>query len=90
MTDSMKKELRDGFNKLCDNLYDTAVKSFEMVEKDMPSELTEEQKMQIFSNIFTTCLETQDKLLKATTADVESKLQDKEFMAKAVKEVNNG
>ena len=86
----MKKELRDGINKLCDNLYSTAVKSFEMVEKDMPSELTEEQRMQIFSSVFKTCLETQDKLLKATTVDVESKLQDKEFMAKAMKEVNNG
>ena len=90
MTDSMKKELRDGIDKLCDNLYNTAIKSFEMVEKDMPSELTEEQRMQIFSNVFTTCLETQKKLLDATTADVESKMQDKEFMAKAMKEVNNG
>ena len=90
MTDSMKKELRDGFNKLCDNLYNISVKSFEMVEKDMPAELTEEQKMQIFSNVFSACLETQKKLLDATTADVESKLKDKEFMAKAVKEVNNG
>jgi hypothetical protein len=90
MTDSMKKELRDGINKLCDNLYNTAVKSFEMVEKDMPSELTEEQKMHIFSSVFQTSLETQKKLLDTTTSDVESKLQDKEFMAKAMKEVNNG
>ena len=52
MTDSLKKELRDGFNKLCDNLYNTAVKSFEMVEKDMPSELTEEQNADLFKYIY--------------------------------------
>lgn len=90
MTDSMKKELRDGFNRLCDNLYNITIKSFEMVEKDMPAELTETQKMQIFSNVFSASLETQKKLLDATTSDVQNKLQDKEFMAKVIKEVKNG
>lgn len=90
MTDELKKQLQTGLKQMTDSMFNAVESAFDMVEKEMPDSLTTEQKQQIFTQIFNSCFETQKKLLEATMSDVKNKMQDKEFMATAMKEVNNG
>ncbi|MBR6135033.1 MAG: hypothetical protein IKQ22_00905 [Clostridia bacterium] len=90
MTDELKKQLQTGLKQMTDSMFSAVESAFDMVEKEMPESLTTDQKQQIFTQIFNSCFETQKKLLEATMSDVKNKMQDKEFMATAMKEVNNG
>ena len=90
MTDELKKQLQTGLKQMTDSMFNAVESAFDMVEKEMPDSLTTEQKQQIFTQIFNSCFETQKKLLEATMSDVKNKMQDKEFMAEAVKEVKHG
>ena len=90
MTEELKNQLQTGLKQMTDSMYNAVESAFDMVEKEMPDSLTAEQKQQIFTQIFNSCFETQKKLLEATMSDVKNKMQDKEFMAKAVKEVKHG
>lgn len=90
MTEELKNQLQTGLKQMTDSMYNAVESAFDMVEKEMPDSLTAEQKQQIFTQIFNSCFETQKKLLEATMSDVKNKMQDKEFMAEAVKEVKHG
>lgn len=90
MTEELKNQLQTGLKQMTDGMYSAVESAFDMVEKEMPDSLTAEQKQQIFTQIFNSCFETQRKLLEATISDVKNKMQDKEFMAEAVKEVKHG
>lgn len=90
MTDELKKQLQTGLKQMTDSMFSAVESAFDMVEKEMPESLTTDQKQQIFTQIFNSCFETQKKLHEATMSDVKNKMQDKEFMATAMKEVNNG
>ena len=90
MTEELKNQLQTGLKQMTDSMYSAVESAFDMVEKEMPDSLTVEQKQQIFTQIFNSCFETQKKLLEATMSDVKNKMQDKEFMAEAVKEVKHG
>ena len=90
MTDELKKQLQTGLKQMTDSMFSAVESAFDMVEKEMPESLTTDQKQQIFTQIFNSCFETQKKLLEATMSDVKNKMQDKAFMATAMKEVNNG
>ena len=90
MTEELKHQLQTGLKQMTDSMYNAVESAFDMVEKEMPDSLTAEQKQQIFTQIFNSCFETQKKLLEATMSDVKNKMQDKEFMAEAVKEVKHG
>ena len=89
MTEELKDQLQTGLKQMTDSMYSAVESAFDMVEKEMPDSLTAVQKQQIFTQIFNSCFETQKKLLEATMSDVKNKMQDKEFMAKAVKEVKH-
>lgn len=89
MTDEQKKQLREGVNKIADSMYDAMLQSYEMVEKDMPAALTEEQKQQVFTSIFQTCFDTQTQLLQKTVAETKQKVQDQDLVLKMSKEIHN-
>lgn len=89
MTEEQREQIRAGVAQLSKQMYDTMISSYEMVEKDLPSSLTEEQKKQIFTTIFNTSFETQRRLLEATMTDVKAKVKDKDYIAKAAEEVHN-
>lgn len=89
MTDEQKTQLRAGVAQLADQMYDAMVKSYEMVEKDLPSSLTEEQKREIFTSIFNTSLQTQSQLLQATMTDVKNKVKDRDMVLQMAKEVHD-
>ena len=87
MTDVMKQQLRKQVEQLTDSMFTATVDAYELVEKSMPSSLTDEQKQEVFTQIFNTCFETQRKLLEATMSDVNSKVKDKSFMDNITKVV---
>lgn len=89
MTDEQKQQLREGVNKIADSMYDAMVQSYEMVEKDMPSSLSGEQKQQIFTSIFQSCFDTQTQLLQKTVADTKQKIQDQDLVLKMSREIHN-
>ena len=89
MTDEQKTQLRAGVAHLADQMYDAMIQSYEMVEKDLPSSLTEEQKREIFTSIFNTSLQTQSQLLQATMADVKNKVKDRDMVLQMTKEVHD-
>lgn len=89
MTDEQKQQLREGVNKIADSMYEAMVQSYEMVEKDMPSSLSDEQKQQIFTSIFQACFDTQTQLLQKTMADTKQKVQDQDLVLKMSREIHN-
>lgn len=95
MTEEQKEQIRAGVAQLSKQMYDAMIQSYEMVEKDLPSSLTEEQKQEIFTSIFNTSLQTQSQLLQATMADVKDKVKSKDrdmvlqMMAKEVHDARN-
>ena len=89
MTEELKKQLRDGVDAIADSLYNVILQSYEMVEKDMPADVTESQKQAIFTSIFNSCFESQKQMLDSTMRDVKSKITDKAFVASVAKEVKN-
>lgn len=89
MTDEQKKQLREGVDRIADSMYDAMLQSYEMVEKDMPTSLTDAQKQQIFTSIFQTCFDTQTQLLQKTVADTKQKVQDQDLVLKMAREVHN-
>lgn len=89
MTEEQKEQIRAGVAQLSKKMYDAMISSYEMVEKDLPSSLTEEQKQQLFTTMFNTSFETQKQLLEATMTDVKAKVKDKNYMSKATEEVKN-
>lgn len=89
MTEEYREQICAGVAQLSKQMYDAMISSYEMVEKDLPSSLTEEQKKQIFTTIFNTSFETQRRLLEATMTDVKAKVKDKDYIAKAAEEASN-
>ena len=89
MTEAQKTQLKEQVKQLTDGMYDAMVNAYEMVEKDLPTSFNEQQKQDVFTQLFNTCFETQKSLLTATMHDVENKIKDKEFM-NGLKEVKNG
>lgn len=89
MTEEQREQIRAGVAQLSKQMYDAMISSYEMVEKDLPSSLTEEQKQQLFTTMFNTSFETQKRLLEATMSDVKAKVKDKDYMSKAAEEVKN-
>lgn len=89
MTVEQKKQLREGVDRIADSMYDAMLQSYEMVEKDMPASLSDEQKQQIFTSIFQTCFDTQTQLLQKTVADTKQKVQDQDLVLKMAREVHN-
>ena len=89
MTEEQKEQIRVGVAQLSKQMYDVMVSSYDMVEKDLPSSLTEEQKQQLFTTLFNTCFDTQKRWLEATMTDVKAKIKDKDYMSKAAEEVKN-
>lgn len=89
MTEEQKEQIRVGVAQLSKQMYDVMVSSYDMVEKDLPSSLTEEQKRQLFTTLFNTCFDTQKRWLEATMTDVKAKIKDKDYMSKAAEEVKN-
>lgn len=89
MTVEQKKQLREGVDRIADSMYDAMLQSYEMVEKDMPASLSDEQKQQIFTSIFQTCFDTQTKLLQKTVADTKQKVQDQDLVLKMAREVHD-
>lgn len=87
MTDELKKQLRDGINQIADGLYNVILQSCEMVEKDMPGDMTESQKQAVFTSIFNSCFESQKQMLNSTMQDVKARVNDKAFVADIYKEV---
>ena len=89
MTEAQKAQLKEQVKQLTDGMYDAMVKAYEMVEKDLPTSFNDQQKQDVFTQLFNTCFETQKSLLTSTMQDVESKIKDKDFMAslKGVKHV---
>ncbi len=87
MTDEQKTELRKGVDKIADSMYESMLQSYELVEKEMPSFLSDVQKQQIFTAIFQTCFDTQTQLLQRTMADTKQKVQDKDLINKMSKEL---
>lgn len=87
MTDELKKQLRDGVNQITDGLYNVILQSCEMVEKDMPGDMTESQKQAVFTSIFNSCFESQKQMLNSTMQDVKARVNDKAFVANIFKEV---
>lgn len=89
MTDELKAQLREGVNKIADSMFDAMLQSYELVEKEMPSSLSDEQKQQIFTTIFQTCFDTQTKLLEKTMAETKQKVQDQDLVLKMSKEIHD-
>lgn len=87
MTKLQKQQLREQVNALADSMYKAIVDAYELVEKDMPSSIPEEQKQTVFTQIFNTSFETQMKLLEATISDVKGKVKDSDFMSQFTKGV---
>lgn len=87
MTDELRKQLREGVDKIADGLYEVILQSYEMVEKDMPKDMSEAQKQAVFSSIFNACFESQKHMLDSTMQEVNSKVNDKAFVDKIAKEV---
>ena len=89
MTEEQKEKIRAGVAQLSKQMYDAMISSYEMVEKDLPSSLTEDQKREIFTSIFNTSLQTQSQLLQATMADVQNKVKDRDKVLQMAKEVHD-
>lgn len=89
MTDELKSQLREGVNKIADSMFNAMLQSYELVEKEMPSSLSDEQKQQIFTTIFQTCFDTQTKLLEKTMAETKQKVQDQDLVLKMSEEIHN-
>ena len=89
MTEEQKEQIRAGVAQLSKQMYDAMISSYEMVEKDLPSSLTEDQKREIFTSIFNTSLQTQSQLLQATMADVQNKVKDRDKELQMAKEVHD-
>lgn len=89
MTEEQREQIRAGVAQLSKQMYDTMISSYEMVEKDLPSSLTEEQKREVFTAIFKTCFDTQTKLLQATVDDTKQKVKDQDFVLNMAREVHN-
>lgn len=89
MTEEQKTQIRAGVARLADQMYDAMISSYEMVEKDLPSSLTDQQKQEIFTAIFNTSLQTQSQLLQATMADVKKKVKDQDMVLQMAKEVHD-
>lgn len=90
MTEQQKKQIRAGVAQLSKQMYDAMVSSYEMVEKDLPSSLSEDMKREVFTALFNSCFDTQKRLLEATMSDVKAKVKDKDYIAKAAEEVKHG
>lgn len=89
MTDTQKEQIRAGVAQMSKQMYDAMISSYEMVEKDLPASLTEDQKQQVFTALFNTCFNTQKQLLEATMTDVKAKVKDQDLMLQMAKEVHN-
>lgn len=89
MTEEQKEQIRAGVAQLSKQMYDAMINSYEMVEKDLPSSLTEDQKHEIFTSIFNTSLQTQSQLLQATMTDVQNKVKDRDKVLQMAKEVHD-
>ena len=89
MTEEQKEQIRAGVAQISKQMYDAMVSSCEMVEKDLPASLTEEQKQQLFTALFKSSFDTQKKLLEATMADVKVKVKDRDTMLQMAKEVHD-
>lgn len=89
MTEEQKEQIRAGVAQLSKQMYDAMISSYEMVEKDLPSSLTEDQKREIFTSIFNTSLQTQSQLLQATMTDVQNKVKDRDKVLQMAKEVHD-
>ena len=89
MTEEQKDRIRAGVAQLSKQMYDAMVSSYEMVEKDLPSSLTEEQKQEIFTSIFNTAFQTQAQLLQSTMTDVKQKVKDQDAVLQMAREVHN-
>lgn len=89
MIDEQKKQIRKGVDELADNIYKAMVQSYEMVEKDLPSDIPDDQKQQIFTSIFNMCFETQTQLLNKTMAETKQKVKDQDYVLKVAKEIHN-
>lgn len=89
MTEEQKEQIRAGVAQLSKQMYDAMISSYEMVEKDLPASLTEEQKQQLFTALFNTSFETQKRLLEATMTDVKAKVKDRDTMLQMAKEVHD-
>ncbi len=89
MTEEQKKQIRAGVAQIADQMYDAMVSSYEMVEKDLPSSLSEDQKREVFTALFNSCFDTQKRLLEATMSDVKTKIKDQDLMMQMSREVHN-
>ena len=89
MTEEHREQIRAGVAQLSKQMYDAMISSYEMVEKDLPSSLTEEQKREVFTAIFKTCFDAQTKLLQATVDDTKQKVKDQDFVLNMAREVHN-
>jgi uncharacterized protein YcgL (UPF0745 family) len=89
MTDTQKEQIRAGVAQMSKQMYDAMISSYEMVEKDLPASLTEDQKQQVFTTLFNTCFNTQKQLLEATMTDVKAKVKDQDLMLQMAKEVHD-
>ena len=89
MTEEQKDRIRAGVAQLSKQMYDAMISSYEMVEKDLPSSLTEKQKQEIFTSIFNTAFQTQAQLLQSTMTDVKQKVKDQDAVLQMAREVNN-
>ena len=89
MTNEQKKELRKKVDEIADSMFDAMLQSYEMVEKDMPAELTIEQKQSIFTAIFNTCFNTQTQLLQKTITETKQKVQDRDAVLQMSREIHN-
>lgn len=89
MTEEQKDRIRAGVAQLSKQMYDVMISSYEMVEKDLPSSLTEEQKQEIFTSIFNTAFQTQSQMLQSTMTDVKQKIKDQDAVLQMAREVHN-
>lgn len=89
MTEEQKEQIRAGVAQVADRMYDAMVSSYEMVEKDLPSSLSEDQKREVFTALFNSCFDTQKRLLEATMSDVKTKIKDQDLMMQMAREVHN-
>lgn len=89
MTEEQKEQIRAGVAQVSKQMYDAMVSSYEMVEKDLPSSLSEDQKREVFTALFNSCFDTQRRLLEATMSDVKTKIKDQDLMMQMAREVHN-
>ena len=89
MTEEQKEQIRAGVAQVSKQMYDAMISSYEMVEKDLPSSLSEDQKREVFTALFNSCFDTQKRLLEATMSDVKTKIKDQDLMMQMSREVHN-